>query len=76
MDEVQNKPNSSVVWVVLIWLSVGTSGRLLWSRFHKMLGNSSVFERLQASRGGLGSMELPSYMFMYVCMYVCMQLRI
>jgi hypothetical protein len=43
-------------WTRLIWLRIGTSGGLLWSKwwtfwFHKMLGNSRVAE-------GLSSVEL------------------
>jgi hypothetical protein len=42
----------------LIWLRIGTSGGLLWTRwwtfrFHKMPRNSWVAERLAASQEGL-----------------------
>jgi hypothetical protein len=48
-----------------ISLRIGTSFGLLWtrwwtSRFHKMLGNYLVAERLVASQEGLSSMELVS----------------
>jgi hypothetical protein len=46
-----------------IWLRIGTSGGLLWTRrwtfgFHKMLGSSWVAAQLAASQDGLSSMKL------------------
>jgi hypothetical protein len=47
----------------LIWLRIGTGGRLLWVRwwtfgFHKMRGISWLADDLLASQEGLCSMEL------------------
>jgi hypothetical protein len=52
------------VWTGYIWLRIGPSGGLLWTRFrtlglYKMLGISWLAERLLASQEGLCSMELP-----------------
>jgi hypothetical protein len=49
-------------WIGLIWLSTGTSGGLLWTRywtfgFHKILGISWVAAQLAASQEGLSSMS-------------------
>jgi hypothetical protein len=49
-------------WIGLIWLRIGTSERLLWTRqctfcFHKMLGSSWVAAQLTASQEGLSSMS-------------------
>jgi hypothetical protein len=50
------------VWIGLIWLRIGTSGGLLWTRqwtsgFHKMLGSSWVAVQLAASQEGFSSMS-------------------
>jgi hypothetical protein len=42
-----------MVWIGLIWLTIRTSGGLLWTRhwtfrFHKMLGSSWVAAQLVA----------------------------
>jgi hypothetical protein len=47
----------------LIWLRIGTTGGLLWTRwgtfgFHEMLGSSWVAAQLAASREWLRSMKL------------------
>jgi hypothetical protein len=47
-----------MVWIGLIWLRIGTSKRLLWTRwwtfgFHKMLGSFWVAAQLAASQEGL-----------------------
>jgi hypothetical protein len=49
-------------WIGLIWLRIGTSGRLLWTRywtfgFHKMLGSSWVAAQLAAPQEGLSSVS-------------------
>jgi hypothetical protein len=49
-------------WDGMIWLRIGTSGGLLWTRqwtfeFHKMLRSSWVAAQLAASQGGLSSMS-------------------
>jgi hypothetical protein len=54
-----------MVWIGLIWLRIGTSGWLSWTRwwtsgFHKMLGCSRVAAQLAASQEGLSSMSDPS----------------
>jgi hypothetical protein len=51
-----------MVWIGLIWLRIGTSGGLSWtrswtSRFHKMLGSSRVAAQLAVSQEGLSSMS-------------------
>jgi hypothetical protein len=51
------------VWTGFIWLTIGTSGSLLWTRqwtfvFRKMLGNAWVAEQLLASEDGLIFKEL------------------
>jgi hypothetical protein len=51
-----------MVWIGLIWLRIGTSGGLLWTRcwnfgFHKMLGSSWVAAQLLAPQEGLGSVS-------------------
>jgi hypothetical protein len=51
-----------MVWIGLIWLTIGTSGELLWRRkwtfgFHKMLGTSWVGALLTASQEGLSSIS-------------------
>jgi hypothetical protein len=55
-----------MVWIELIWLSIGTNGGLLWtwywtSSFHKMLGSSWVAAQLVASQEGLSSMSKKDY---------------
>jgi hypothetical protein len=52
-----------VEWTASIWLRIGTSGGLLWTRwwtfgFHKMLGNSWVAAQLVASQERLSSVKL------------------
>jgi hypothetical protein len=52
-----------MVWTGLIWLRIGTSGGLLWTRywalgFHKMLGHSRIAAQLATSQEGLSSIEL------------------
>jgi hypothetical protein len=49
-----------MVWIGSVWLRIGTSGGLLWTRlwtsgFHKMLGSSRVAAQLAASQEGLSS---------------------
>jgi hypothetical protein len=49
-------------WIGLIWLRIGTSGWLLWTRkwtsgFHKMLGSTWVAAQLAAFQEGLSSMS-------------------
>jgi hypothetical protein len=51
-----------MVWIGSIWLRIGTSGGLLWTRlwtfgFHKTLGSSWVAAQLAASQEGLSSMS-------------------
>jgi hypothetical protein len=51
-----------VEWIGWIWLRIGTSGGLLWTRywtfgFHKMLGSSWGAAQLTASQEGLSSMN-------------------
>jgi hypothetical protein len=47
-----------MIWIALIWLRIGTSGRLLWTfGFHIMLGSSWVGAQLAASQEGLSSMN-------------------
>jgi hypothetical protein len=51
-----------MVWIRLIWLRIGTSGGLFWTRrwtsgFHKMLGISWGAAKLTGSEGRLGSMS-------------------
>jgi hypothetical protein len=50
------------MWIGLIWLRIGTSGGLLWTRwwtfeFHKMLRISWMAAQLAASQKGLSSMS-------------------
>jgi hypothetical protein len=50
-------------WIGLIWLRIGTSGELLWTRywtfrFHKMLGGSWGAAQLAAPQEGLSSVSL------------------
>jgi hypothetical protein len=52
-----------MVWTGSIWLRIGTSGGLLWTRwwtfgFHKMVGSYWVAAQLAASQEGLSSMKL------------------
>jgi hypothetical protein len=52
-----------MVWIKSIWLGIGTSGGLLWTRqwtfgFHKILGSAWVPTRLETSQEGLSSIEL------------------
>jgi hypothetical protein len=52
-----------VVWTGLIWLRIGTNGRLLWSRqwnfgLHKLLGSLWVAAKLAATEEGPNSMQL------------------
>jgi hypothetical protein len=47
-----------MVWSGLVWLRIGASGGLLWTRwwtfrFHKMLGSSWVAAHLDASQEGI-----------------------
>jgi hypothetical protein len=47
-----------MIWIGLIWLRIGTSGGLLWTRywtfgFHKMLESTWVAAQLAASQEGL-----------------------
>jgi hypothetical protein len=71
------------VWIGFIWLRIGTSGGLLWTRqwtfgFHKTLGSSWVAAQLAASQEGLSSMsewvphsKLNSYKCTVIsCLYV------
>jgi hypothetical protein len=56
-----------MVWTGLIWLRIGTFGRLLWTwkwtfEFHIILGNSWVAAWLAASQEGLRSVELASWL--------------
>jgi hypothetical protein len=49
-----------MVWIGLIWLRIGTSRVLLWTRLrtfgvHKILGSSWVAAKLSASQEGLSS---------------------
>jgi hypothetical protein len=49
-------------WIGLEWLRIGTSGRLLWTRywtfgFHKMLGSSWGAAQLIAPQEGLSSVS-------------------
>jgi hypothetical protein len=51
-----------MVWIGLIWLRIGTSGGLLWTRwwtfgFHKLVGSFWVAAQLAASQEGLSSMS-------------------
>jgi hypothetical protein len=51
-----------MVWIGLIWLRIGNSRGLLWTRqwtfgFHKMLGSSWVAAQLAASQEGLSSVS-------------------
>jgi hypothetical protein len=51
-----------MVWIGLIWLRIGASGWLLWTRqwtsgFHKTLWSSWVAAQLAASQEGLSSMS-------------------
>jgi hypothetical protein len=51
-----------MLWIKLIWLRIGTSGGLLWTRYwtfgsHKMLGIFWVAAQLAASQEGLSSMS-------------------
>jgi hypothetical protein len=51
-----------MVWTGSIWLKIGTSGGLLWTRqwtfgFHKMLGSSWVAVQFAASQEGLSSVS-------------------
>jgi hypothetical protein len=51
-----------MVWTGSIWLRIGTSGGLLWTRwwtfgFHRMLGSSWVAAQLAASQEGLRSVS-------------------
>jgi hypothetical protein len=55
-----------MVWTGSIWLRIGTSGRLLWTRywnfgFRKMLGSSWGAAKPGTSQEGLSSMELVSF---------------
>jgi hypothetical protein len=55
-----------MVWIGLIWLRIGTSGGLLWTRkwnfgFHK-IWKSWVTERQADSQEGLSSIELVIYL--------------
>jgi hypothetical protein len=55
------------VWIRFIWLRIGTSWRLQWTRqwisvLHKILGISFVAERLATAPEGLISMETVSYL--------------
>jgi hypothetical protein len=65
METETLEKQDQVVWNGLIWLKLGTSEELLWTRqwtfgFHTMLGNSWVAERLEAYQKGLivSSVEL------------------
>jgi hypothetical protein len=54
-----------MVWIGSIWLRIGTSGELLWTRcwtfgFHNMLGNHLVAEQLVTSQEGLAPLVKPS----------------
>jgi hypothetical protein len=49
-------------WYGLMWLRIGTSGGILWTRywtfgFHKMLGSSWVAAQFAASQEGLSSVS-------------------
>jgi hypothetical protein len=60
------KEEDGLVWKVLIWLRVGSSGGLLWKhnwifRSYKRLGISWLADRLLTSEEGPCSMELLSY---------------
>jgi hypothetical protein len=51
-----------MVWIGLVWLRIGTSGGLLWTRkctfgFHKMLGSSWVAAQLAAPQEGFSSVS-------------------
>jgi hypothetical protein len=51
-----------MVWTGSIWLRIGTSGRLLWTRWWtigllKMRGSSWVVARLASSQEGLSSVS-------------------
>jgi hypothetical protein len=53
-----------MAWIGLMWLRIGTSEVLLWTRwrifgFNKMLGSSWVAAQLAASQGGLSSVSIP-----------------
>jgi hypothetical protein len=55
-------------WIGLIWLRIGTSGGLLWTRywtfgFHKMLGDSRGAAQLTAPQEGLSSVS--KWVFIY-----------
>jgi hypothetical protein len=55
-----------------IWLRIGTSGGLFWTRlwtfrFYKMLANSWVVAQLVDSQGGLSFMKWASYLNMTHC---------
>jgi hypothetical protein len=54
------------LWNGFTWLSIGTSYKVLWTRwwtfrFHERLGISLLAEQLLASQEGLCSMELVNY---------------
>jgi hypothetical protein len=53
------------MWTGLVWLRIGTGGKLLWIRywtfgFHKLLANYRVSKKLGISQVVLSSMELVS----------------
>jgi hypothetical protein len=58
-----------MVWIGLIWLTIGTSGGLLWTRywtfgFHKMLRSSWVAAKLAAPQDGLSSVS--KYLLLHI----------
>jgi hypothetical protein len=59
-----------VEWIELIWLRIGTSGGLLWTRywtfgFHKMLGSSSGAAQSAAPQEGLSSVSKCVFEFIF-----------
>jgi hypothetical protein len=55
-----NEREDGIVCTGFVWLRIGNSGELLWTRLHKVLGHSLVAEHLAAFQEGQISVKLAS----------------
>jgi hypothetical protein len=68
-----------VVWTGLIWLRVGASSGLMWTRgwnlgFHETLRNSWICERLLASQERLAFLEMAEFSLLFSVWYNFVQI--